>query len=148
MIALFWIGGCRTQGHHSDQLTAAPKARSDGDYRAALDHLGAQRDALVGREDLVHALGPQVVDGRGVGAHVRALALGLPRRVGAGVVQEVLADLGLLRPVVAALAPKATLHEIEGGDHSFAVLKKSGRSNEEALPEVLDTLAAWIDALA
>ena len=59
-----------------------------------------------------------------------------------------LADLGLLRPVVAALAPKATLHEIEGGDHSFAVLKKSGRSNEEALTEVLDTLAAWIDKLA
>ena len=59
-----------------------------------------------------------------------------------------LADLGLLRPVVAALGAKATLHEVEGGDHSFAVLKKSGRTNEEALTEVLDTLAAWIDALA
>jgi uncharacterized protein len=59
-----------------------------------------------------------------------------------------LADLGLLKPVVAALGPKATLHEVEGGDHSFAVLKKSGRSNEEALTEVLDTLAAWIDKLA
>ncbi|MBW5439263.1 alpha/beta hydrolase [Bradyrhizobium canariense] len=59
-----------------------------------------------------------------------------------------LADLGLLKPVIAALAPKATLHEIEGGDHSFAVLKKSGRSNEEALAEVLDTLADWIDKLA
>lgn len=58
-----------------------------------------------------------------------------------------LADLGLLRPVVAALGAKATLHEIEGGDHSFAVLKKSGRTNEEALAEVLDTLAAWIDKL-
>ena len=59
-----------------------------------------------------------------------------------------LADLGLLRPVVAALGTKAMLHEIEGGDHSFAVLKKSGRSNDEALTEVLDTLAAWIGALA
>lgn len=59
-----------------------------------------------------------------------------------------LADLGLLKPVVAALGAKATLHEIEGGDHSFAVLKKSGRTNEEALTEVLDTLAAWIDGLA
>lgn len=58
-----------------------------------------------------------------------------------------LADLGLLKPVVAALGAKATLHEIEGGDHSFAVLKKSGRTNEEALTEVLDTLAAWIDQL-
>ena len=59
-----------------------------------------------------------------------------------------LADLGLLRPVGAALGAKATLHEIEGGDHSFAVLKKSGRTNEEALTEVLDTLAGWIDGLA
>ena len=59
-----------------------------------------------------------------------------------------LADLGLLRPVIAALGTKATLHEIAGGDHSFAVLKKSGRTNDEALTEVLDTLAAWIDQLA
>lgn len=59
-----------------------------------------------------------------------------------------LADLGLLKPVVAALGVKATLHQVEGGDHSFAVLKKSGRTNEEALAEVLDTLTAWIDQLA
>jgi predicted alpha/beta-hydrolase family hydrolase len=58
-----------------------------------------------------------------------------------------LADLSLLKPVIASLGAKATLHEIEGGDHGFAVLKKSGRTNEEALAEVLDTLAAWIDKL-
>jgi len=59
-----------------------------------------------------------------------------------------LADLGLLKPVIDALGPKATLHEVEGGDHSFAVLKKSGRTNDEALTEVLDALAAWIDGVA
>ncbi|SEM85070.1 alpha/beta family hydrolase [Bradyrhizobium sp. OK095] len=59
-----------------------------------------------------------------------------------------LADLGLLKPVIAGFGAKATLHEVAGGDHSFAVLKKSGRSNDEALTEVLDTLAAWIDQLA
>nr|WP_228747984.1 alpha/beta family hydrolase [Bradyrhizobium sp. BR 10289] len=59
-----------------------------------------------------------------------------------------LADLGLLKPVVASLGSKATLHEVEGGDHSFAVLKKSGRTNDDALAEVLDALAAWIDRLA
>lgn len=62
--------------------------------------------------------------------------------------RDKLADLAHLKPVVEALGPKATLHEIAGGDHSFAVLKKSGRSNEEALTEVLDTLAAWIEGLA
>jgi predicted alpha/beta-hydrolase family hydrolase len=58
-----------------------------------------------------------------------------------------LADLGYLKPAIAALGAKTTLHEVEGGDHSFAVLKKSGRTNDEALAEVLDTLAAWIDEL-
>lgn len=62
--------------------------------------------------------------------------------------RDELADLGHLRPVIAALGGKATLHEVEGGDHSFAVLKKSGRTNDEALTEVLDTLAAWIDRIA
>lgn len=62
--------------------------------------------------------------------------------------RDELADLGHLKPVIASLGAKATLHEIEGGDHSFAVLKKSGRTNDEALTEVLDTLAAWIDQLA
>ena len=62
--------------------------------------------------------------------------------------RDELAELGLLKPVIASLGAKATLHEIEGGDHSFAVLKKSGRTNDEALTEMLDALAAWIDRLA
>ncbi|WP_407116390.1 alpha/beta family hydrolase [Bradyrhizobium sp. LMG 9283] len=62
--------------------------------------------------------------------------------------RDALADLSYFKPVVEKLGPKATLHQVEGGDHSFAVLKKSGRSNDEALTEVLDALAAWIDALA
>jgi uncharacterized protein len=62
--------------------------------------------------------------------------------------RDKLADLSTLKPVIEALGPKATLHEVAGGDHSFAVLRKSGRTNEEALEEVLDTLAGWIDELA
>ncbi|WP_349546326.1 alpha/beta hydrolase family protein, partial [Bradyrhizobium guangdongense] len=59
-----------------------------------------------------------------------------------------LADLSYLEPVVEKLGSQATLHQVEGGDHSFAVLKKSGRTNDEALTEVLETLAAWIDQLS
>ncbi len=58
-----------------------------------------------------------------------------------------LADLAYLKPVIEALGSKAALHEVEGGDHSFAVLKKSGRTNEGALTEALDALTAWIDEL-
>ncbi|MCK1650217.1 dienelactone hydrolase family protein [Bradyrhizobium sp. 149] len=61
--------------------------------------------------------------------------------------RDKLADLGHLKPVIAELGPKATLHAVEGGDHSFAVLKKSGRTNDETLAEVLDTLVVWIDEL-
>lgn len=61
--------------------------------------------------------------------------------------RDELADLGHLKPVIASLGAKATLREIEGGDHSFAVLKKSGRTGDQALSEVLDTLAAWIDGV-
>ncbi|WGR74690.1 MULTISPECIES: alpha/beta family hydrolase [unclassified Bradyrhizobium] len=59
-----------------------------------------------------------------------------------------LADLSYLKPVIEALGPKARLHEVAGGDHSFAVLRRSGRTNEEALKEVLDALTAWIDEIA
>jgi uncharacterized protein len=58
-----------------------------------------------------------------------------------------LADLRYLEPVIEDLGPKAKLHEVAWGDHSFLILRKSGRSNEEALEEVLDALTAWIDEL-
>jgi predicted alpha/beta-hydrolase family hydrolase len=39
-----------------------------------------------------------------------------------------LADLGLITGVCAGLGRRATLHVVEGADHSFAVLKRSGRN--------------------
>lgn len=55
-----------------------------------------------------------------------------------------LANLDLLRPVCDELGERATLHVIEGGDHSFKVLKRSGRTQEEALEELSQAIAAWI----
>ncbi len=54
------------------------------------------------------------------------------------------AGLELLRPVIARLGARATLHLIESADHSFHVLKKTGRSDAEAFTELLDTLTEWI----
>ena len=53
-----------------------------------------------------------------------------------------LADLALLRPVLAAL-PHATLHVVDDADHSFHVRKKSGRGDEEVLSELARTFAQW-----
>ena len=42
--------------------------------------------------------------------------------------------------------PRATLHEIPGGDHSFKV--PGGRARQEPVhAEVFDTAAAWIRAV-
>ena len=59
--------------------------------------------------------------------------------------RDKLAELDRLRPVVETL-PSTTLHVVEGGDHSFHVLKRSGRTDDEALEELADTLAGWTAA--
>jgi predicted alpha/beta-hydrolase family hydrolase len=54
-----------------------------------------------------------------------------------------LADLSLLRPICDRLGARATLHVIEGADHSFHVLKKSGRTDSDVLKELARTAASF-----
>jgi hypothetical protein len=58
--------------------------------------------------------------------------------------RDELADPGLVRRVVASLKPRATLHIVEGGDHSFDVLVRSGRTEGEVRGELADAIAQWI----
>ena len=58
--------------------------------------------------------------------------------------RDALAGLDLLRPVVASLGDRATLHLVELADHSFKVAAKSGRTAAEAETEALDALANWM----
>jgi uncharacterized protein len=53
------------------------------------------------------------------------------------------ADLTLLTQVVARIGARATLHLVEGGDHSFKVLKRSGRTDTDATIEVVAAIADW-----
>ena len=55
------------------------------------------------------------------------------------------AALELLRPVCARLAPAATLHVVEGADHSFKVPKRSGRTETEVMAELVGAIAAWAE---
>jgi hypothetical protein len=57
--------------------------------------------------------------------------------------RDSLADLAFLTPVVESLGDRATLHVVEGGDHSFHVPKRSGRSDEEVLDELAEATASW-----
>jgi hypothetical protein len=54
-----------------------------------------------------------------------------------------LATLDLITGVCEQLGPRATLHVVEGGNHSFEVLKRSGRSNAEVLDELADGIVQW-----
>ena len=58
--------------------------------------------------------------------------------------RDALAEVELLRPVVAGLGEKATLHLVEHADHSFKVAAKSDRTSAEAEAEALDAIAEWI----
>jgi hypothetical protein len=57
--------------------------------------------------------------------------------------RDALADLALLRPVLERLGERATLRVIEHADHSFHVLKKSGRTDEQVLDELAGAVAEW-----
>jgi predicted alpha/beta-hydrolase family hydrolase len=45
------------------------------------------------------------------------------------------------------VGPNWTMHWLEGADHSFHVLKSSGRTDAQVLAEVADTTRAWVDGL-
>ncbi len=53
------------------------------------------------------------------------------------------ADLKLLRPVVKRLGTRATLHLVDGGDHSFKVLKKPGRTEADVMTELVGAIVEW-----
>lgn len=57
------------------------------------------------------------------------------------------ADLNLLRPICADLGAMATLHEIETADHSFHVLKNSGKTDAHVIRELAQAVRAWADTL-
>jgi len=61
--------------------------------------------------------------------------------------RDALADLKLLKPLCARLGKKVELFVIDGGDHSFHLLKSSGRSDDQALDEAVAKTSSWISRL-
>ena len=58
--------------------------------------------------------------------------------------RDKLAELDLIKPLCRQLGTRANLHIVEGGDHSFHVLKRSGRTDEEVLEELAETVGSWV----
>jgi predicted alpha/beta-hydrolase family hydrolase len=61
--------------------------------------------------------------------------------------RDALAALTLLEPVVKRLGSSPTLHPVRDADHSFHVLKRSGRNDGEVMNEILDAFVAWAGAI-
>jgi uncharacterized protein len=62
--------------------------------------------------------------------------------------RDTFADLKSQRPVCAKLGSRATLHVIETADHSFHMLKSSGRTDAEVLRELAETTVSWAERLS
>ncbi|MBM2846225.1 MAG: alpha/beta hydrolase [Bacteroidetes bacterium] len=62
--------------------------------------------------------------------------------------RDTLADLTLLTPICKKLGKRAVLHIVDGADHSFHVLKSSGRTNGEVLNELSDEVVRWAREIA
>lgn len=62
--------------------------------------------------------------------------------------RDPLAALELVRSTCEELGPRARLHIVGGADHSFRVLKRSGRTATEVLDELADVVASWSGSLA
>jgi predicted alpha/beta-hydrolase family hydrolase len=57
--------------------------------------------------------------------------------------RDALCDLELLGRVLKRLGRRASLHLWDGADHSFHVLKRSGRTDAQVLDELADAIAGW-----
>jgi predicted alpha/beta-hydrolase family hydrolase len=60
--------------------------------------------------------------------------------------RDPLCDLARLRPILSAM-PHATLHTIEGGDHSFRVPRRTGLSDAQIWSGIVSITARWLRGL-
>lgn len=60
--------------------------------------------------------------------------------------RDALAAAESIRETTGKLKARATLHMVEGADHSFHVLVRSGRNDDQVRVELLDTMAGWMQS--
>jgi uncharacterized protein len=61
--------------------------------------------------------------------------------------RDALCTRDLMEGVIVKLRANWQMHWLEGADHSFYVLKKSGRTNEDVMDEVSGATAQWLDTV-
>jgi predicted alpha/beta-hydrolase family hydrolase len=105
------------------------------------------REAIPGVRGLVFLgfpLHPPKKPARSRGEHLRAVTAPMLFLQGT---RDDLADLALMREICGDLGERAKLVEVEGANHSFAVRKSSGRSDDEVRKSLAATTAEWLRPL-
>jgi hypothetical protein len=101
---------------------------------------GARADALVFLGYPLHPPGrPDVLRDR----HLDLVAVPMLFVQGT---RDAFARFDRLSPVLDRLGDRATLHAVQGGDHSFAVPKGAGRSREDVEAELFRVMLSWLSA--
>ncbi len=59
--------------------------------------------------------------------------------------RDSLCKLDVFKPLLDSLSPKPTLHIIDGGDHSFKLLKRIDRTDQSVFDEIVHISAKWIN---
>jgi hypothetical protein len=106
-------------------------------------HIAAQGEAVAGLVFLGYPLHPAGQPTKLRVAHLPRITA--PMLFFAGT-RDALCGLAALRRTLADL-PRATLHVIEGGDHSFNVPKVLQRSAQSITQELIDVAAQWIPSV-
>jgi len=131
---LDWMHG----GLNLDRLPLIIGGRSMGGRIAT--HLAAQGERIAGLLLLAYPLHPAGKPTRLRAAHLACISVPMLFLSGT---RDALCPLDSLRPVLADL-PQATLHAVEGADHAFKVLVRSGRDRADVMRELIDTGAVWV----
>jgi uncharacterized protein len=59
--------------------------------------------------------------------------------------RDALCEKSLMEKALTTVQTDWTMHWVEGADHSFHVLKSSGRTDAEVLLEIAESASTWLD---
>ncbi|MEO0580646.1 MAG: alpha/beta family hydrolase [Bacteroidota bacterium] len=110
--------------------------------QAATDQLIPEIKALIYFSFPLHAPGKP---GTERAAHLKTIS---PPQLFLSGTRDTFAKPDLLMTVMEDIGAKATLHWLEGADHSYKVLKRSGRKREEIYQEAGEKVQSWLEGLA
>ncbi|NIR43616.1 MAG: alpha/beta hydrolase [Gemmatimonadetes bacterium] len=127
--------------HVGDMFEGAPLFAGGKSMGGRMTSNAAAEESLAGVRGLIFLGFPLHAPGKvGVERAAHLDGVGVPMLFVQGT-RDNFARLDLLEPICQRLG--ATLHIIEGADHSFGVLKRSGRDVDEVMDELAGTVAAW-----